>query len=264
MGRGELPGGDGRGRAVRLALLYVVFLLVLAAPAAAEHPRFVPQLGLTEFRPKSVAFHPKNDDTLLVVEATGRISLFDVSNPGLPIRISEFEARARTAAFHPAGDRIVSASRDGTVRLWTLDGTPVAAPFRGHDRGVTWVAFNPEGDRIASVGEDGTIRLWGLDGTPAGVFDLGAAQYVYPLGGRTYAALRADRTVMFDSNLTKRGEIFLHRKGIVVVTEEGVLAPTDELRQLVRAVGADGTVLTQPGAVPALTPERLRHILFDE
>ena len=60
------------------------------------------------------------------------------------------------------------AGRDGTVRLWQLDGRPAGAPFKGHEGGVWSVAFSPKGDRIVSGGDDGTVRLWQLDGSPAG------------------------------------------------------------------------------------------------
>jgi hypothetical protein len=53
------------------------------------------------------------------------------------------------------------------VRLWQLDGTPAAAPFKGHEGGITSVAFSAAGDRIVSGGSDGTVRMWQLDGTPA-------------------------------------------------------------------------------------------------
>ena len=53
------------------------------------------------------------------------------------------------------------------MRLWQLDGTPAAAPFKGHEYGVTSVGFSPQGDRIVSGGRDGTVRLWRLDGTAA-------------------------------------------------------------------------------------------------
>ena len=43
------------------------------------------------------------------------------------------EGRVTSVAFSPQGDRIVSGGKDGTVRLWQLDGTPAAAPFNGHE-----------------------------------------------------------------------------------------------------------------------------------
>ena len=72
--------------------------------------------------------------------------------------------RFHSVAFSPDGARIVSGGKDGTVRLWTLDGKPAAEPFKGHAGGVYSVAFSPDGARIVSGGYDGTVRLWTLDG----------------------------------------------------------------------------------------------------
>jgi hypothetical protein len=73
-----------------------------------------------------------------------------------------------------------------------------------------------------------------------------------------------DRVVILDRKYAYRGTILSHHDGLVAITTEGVFAPTSELHQLVRAFGEDGTLLTRIGAVPAITPERLKQILFDE
>lgn len=52
--------------------------------------------------------------------------------------------------------------------------------------------------------------------------------------------------------------------GLVVITGEGVSAPTDNLFAQVRAIRDDGTVLTRRGAVPAIDAARARQILFDD
>jgi WD40 repeat protein len=67
-----------------------------------------------------------------------------------------------------AGDRVViSASHDGTVRVWRLDGGgPVGEPWCDHDGGVTALAVGEfAGDPVVvSGGADGMVRIWRLDG----------------------------------------------------------------------------------------------------
>src|SRR5262245_44226356 len=168
--RGEPMGLPGAVRRIALALSG---LAVLAAAAGArEMPRFVPQLALTDLDPQQAAFAPDDATLLLVVNGHGRIDLFDISNPGRPVKITEIGAAASDAAFTPKGTardkiRIISGGNDGTVRLWTLDGKPAAEPFKGHDRSVRSVAFSPDGTRIVSGGTDRTVRLWTLAGKPA-------------------------------------------------------------------------------------------------
>ena len=67
----------------------------------------------------------------------------------------------RSVAFSPDGTRIVSGSRDKTVRIWdAVSGAPIGEPLQGHSRSVLSVAFSPDGTRIASGSEDKTIRIW--------------------------------------------------------------------------------------------------------
>ena len=67
--------------------------------------------------------------------------------------------------FSPDGQTLASASADGTVRLWSRDGTPLNT-LEGHTSSVYDVRFSPDGQTLASASADGTVRLWSRDGTP--------------------------------------------------------------------------------------------------
>ena len=64
------------------------------------------------------------------------------------------------ASFTPDGTRVVSGGRDGTVRLWRVDGTGEPLILRGHRGGVFAASFSPDGTRVVSAGGDGSVRLW--------------------------------------------------------------------------------------------------------
>jgi len=175
---GHAPKGR---RMVKLAVVVTILTLLAAlvglspcarASGISDSARFVPQLELTDLDPVKVALAPDDDTLLLVVNGNGRVDVFDISNPGTPVKITEIQTSATDAVFAPTRTKrekigIVSAGEDGTVRLWTLDGKPAAEPFKGHD-GLVWsVAFSADGTRIVSAGGDGTVRLWTLDGKPA-------------------------------------------------------------------------------------------------
>ncbi|QIZ70315.1 AAA-like domain-containing protein [Oxynema aestuarii] len=69
-----------------------------------------------------------------------------------------------SADFSPDGSHIVTASSDGTVKLWQADGT-LEHTFTGHLAAVRDVHFSPDGQTIASGSADTTVKLWSLDGT---------------------------------------------------------------------------------------------------
>src|ERR1700730_6205224 len=131
-------GRLGSAGTIALALLgLVASLFGNSGPGAAnELIRFVPQLEITDLSPHKVAFAPDDDTLLMVVNSHGRVDIFDISNPGRPVKITEIAAGAADAAFSPKGTprekiKIVSGSADGTVWLWTLDGKPAGEPLKG-------------------------------------------------------------------------------------------------------------------------------------
>src|SRR5262249_26301968 len=56
--------------------------------------------------------------------------------------------------------RVVTASEDGTARVWeAATGRPVSPPLRHRD-GVARAGFSPEGERVVTASADGTAQVW--------------------------------------------------------------------------------------------------------
>jgi len=55
---------------------------------------------------------------------------------------------------------VLTASADGTSRVWSAADGTVAGILRGHAGEVLSAAFAPDGARVATGGTDGTVRIW--------------------------------------------------------------------------------------------------------
>ncbi len=66
-------------------------------------------------------------------------------------------------AYSPDGRRLVSASHDGTLRLWDVGSGQTIRVFRGHTDKVHSVVLSADGKQALSGARDKTLRLWDVD-----------------------------------------------------------------------------------------------------
>ena len=73
------------------------------------------------------------------------------------------------AQFSPDGQRVVTASKDKTARLWdAATGEALSEPMK-HDGEVHSAQFSADGQRVVTASGDKTARLWDvLSGKPIG------------------------------------------------------------------------------------------------
>jgi WD40 repeat protein len=60
------------------------------------------------------------------------------------------------------GRQLVTAGRDGSLRLWDLDGIPRATILHQYPRELNFVAVAPDGVTLATGSDDGSVSLWNL------------------------------------------------------------------------------------------------------
>jgi WD40 repeat protein len=70
------------------------------------------------------------------------------------------EKRVRAAALSADGKQVVTASADGTARLWSVPTGKALVLLRGHAGEVHSAAFDAAGKRVVTAGADRTVRVW--------------------------------------------------------------------------------------------------------
>src|SRR5206468_3067406 len=65
-----------------------------------------------------------------------------------------------SVTFSADGQRLASASWDGTVKVWDGASGREMRALKGHANAVWSVAFSPEGQRLASASADQTVKIW--------------------------------------------------------------------------------------------------------
>jgi len=76
-----------------------------------------------------------------------------------------------SVAFSLDRKKILTGNRDGTARLWGLDGRPDGKVFRGHIGEVYSAVFSPDGKYVVTGGGDKTARLWNSSGSEIRKFE---------------------------------------------------------------------------------------------
>ena len=87
---------------------------------------------------------------------------------GQRIAVCEFKEHidmVNVALFSPSGDLVVTASDDGTARIWHADGSGESIILEGHTDRVNAASFSPSGDLVVTASSDGTARIWHADGS---------------------------------------------------------------------------------------------------
>jgi hypothetical protein len=92
----------------------------------------------------------------------GQQQIIDDSSPPPFIQTNEFAVDQDfvwSVSFSPDGQQIATAFQDGTVQLWSLDGT-LLQEFVGHQGSGNSVSFGPDGQQLATASQDGIVHLW--------------------------------------------------------------------------------------------------------
>jgi len=119
-----------------------------AAPPLAEPPSVGPVLALDPGGARAATYSSRNE-----------IFVWDVERARLAQKLVGHTDWINSLAFHPAGESLISAGRDASLRVWNLATGLGTEPLLGHRASVV-AAVSADGEVLLSGSEDRTIKVW--------------------------------------------------------------------------------------------------------
>ncbi|MHB8628180.1 MAG: toll/interleukin-1 receptor domain-containing protein [Aggregatilineales bacterium] len=74
--------------------------------------------------------------------------------------LRRFLTGTRSVSFSPDGRYALTGGENGTVQLWDIETSQMTREFKGHTQAVLSVAYSPDGVYILTGSADRTARLW--------------------------------------------------------------------------------------------------------
>jgi hypothetical protein len=78
------------------------------------------------------------------------------------LRLLGHNDEVRGVAFSPGGQRVATAGREGTAKLWDAATGANLLTFKGHSEIVECVAFSPDGKLLVTGSADRTAKVWDI------------------------------------------------------------------------------------------------------
>lgn len=150
--------------------------------------------------------------------------------------------RLEGIAWSPNGDRLATASHDGTARFWSLTDRTQVGPPLAHGTVVFGVAWSPDGASIATGAMDSTARLWDAHtGAERAVLPLSTRRPVWGVAFSHDSTRLATASHDFIVRIwdARSGEELLSPEGHTGFAHEAVFSPDDAT---VATASEDGSV----------------------
>ena len=110
-----------------------------------------------------IAFHPKNQNLIVVGQYNNKAILYDINSPNDKIELAH-EHSVEAVNFSTDGNYIITGSRDQTAKLWSITGELVQT-FNGHEHIIHSVAISNNNNTVITGSRDNTAKYWNKDGT---------------------------------------------------------------------------------------------------
>jgi WD40 repeat protein len=175
-------------------------------------------------------------------------SICEESIPAFVLR--GHEKALHLALFSPDGRLIVTASEDGTARVWNGDGSGEPVILKGHQDGVVSASFSPDGKRIVTASYDKTACVWNSDGSGVPVILKGHEGWLFgasfgPDGKKSIVTASGDHTArVWDTDGSGEPVILKGHEGVVDsagFSPDGKRVVTGSWDNTARVWNADGS-----------------------
>jgi WD40 repeat protein len=156
------------------------------------------------------------------------------------VTLNGHTADINSVALSPDGRFVVTASADGTARVWDAATGASRGELRGHTGSVNSAAFSPDGKLIVTAGSDATVRLWDAGGLAfvrmiGGTFPKPVSSAEYSPDGRWIVVASGEAAWVCDPN---RGELVRKLEGHTGAVNSASFSPDS---RLIVTASADNT-----------------------
>jgi small GTP-binding protein len=148
----------------------------------------------------AIAWHP-TQPIVVVVQGNAILQFNSDTGEAFGAPLTGHTASVECVAYRSDGRRLVSASRDSTLRQWDAEtGKQIGAPLTGHTASVECVVYRSDGRRLVSGSEDRTLRQWDAEtgkqiGAPLTGHTRSVTSVVYRPDGRRLVSGSYDNTL---------------------------------------------------------------------
>lgn len=194
---------------------------------------------------------------LISGDRSGAIALWDLSPerfkaylqdpvlaaPALANRLRAHTAGVTELALASDGKTLVSASRDKSLKIWSIPEGTLVSRLDGHTDAVTSLALHPDGRTIVSASTDKTIVLWSIGDVPPAPTPARPARGGKPSPPPRVRAGKIERKL--EGHTAEVTALALSLDGQTLVSA----ARDRSVRTWTLPAGTAGAVLTLPSAV---------------
>ena len=169
-------------------------------------------------------------------------------------RFDTGQGEIKATAFNRAGNRIITAGRDGTIQIWRPSGEKIYQ-FKAHAGGllasINSASFSPDDQHIATASSDGTAKIWSVSGKLLTNLEghQGAVNYVaFSPDGASVATAGSDGEVLlWDISGNKLFQLDRHQGNVleVVFSPDGEKLATASSDGQIRVWNTSGDQLSQ-------------------